>query len=86
MSLLHHLTIMRRAKGSGDLFPSIGQQANAAPMGSHEYPIGGSLWSRLTKRSPLVQTYETHPSVGKIGQACTLYILPMYTFEMKVLF
>ena len=49
MSLLHHLTIMRRAKGSGDLFPSIGQQANAAPMGSHEYPIGGSLWSRLTK-------------------------------------
>ena len=42
MSLLHHLTIMRRAKGSG-ISSSIGQQANAAPMGSHEYPIGGSL-------------------------------------------
>ena len=49
MSLLQHLSIMRKAKGSGDLFPSIGQQVHSAPMGSTEYPIGGSLWSRITK-------------------------------------
>ena len=49
MSLLHHLSIMRRAKGNGDLFPSIGQQTKPAPSGSSEHPIGGTLWSRVTK-------------------------------------
>ena len=49
MSLLHHFTIMNRAKGNGDLFPTIGQKPQSAPSGSSENPIGGSLWSRITK-------------------------------------
>ena len=49
MSLFKHLTIMRRAKGNGDLFPSVGQTPQSAPSGSSEHPVGGSIWSRLTK-------------------------------------
>ena len=47
MSLLHHLSIMKRARGSGDLFPYIGQRVEAAPLGTKEHPVGGSNWTRL---------------------------------------
>lgn len=49
MSLLHHLSIMKRARGSGDLFPYIGQRVESAPLGTQEYPIGGNIWSRIRK-------------------------------------
>ena len=49
MSLLHHLSIMNKARGNGTLFPSIGQQSTNASLGSEEAPIGGPWWHRLSK-------------------------------------
>ena len=49
MSLLHHLSIMNKARRNGTLFPSIGQQSTNAPLGSEEAPIGGPWWHRLSK-------------------------------------
>ena len=69
MSLLHHLTIMRSQ--SGDLFPSIGQQANGAPMGSHEYPSMVRCGLDY-QRSSLVQTHQTPCSWAFYNMHCHL--------------
>lgn len=59
MSLLHHLTIMNRARGHGDIFPAAGQKTQAAQNGTLEQPVGGSLLSRL-KNEVMWFRHSTH--------------------------
>ena len=63
-SWLHHLTIMKKARKHGHLFPAFSQSPQSAPMGSHETPTQGMFWSRLRHEATWFRHSTHHLSLN----------------------